>query len=97
VSKYKVRVLIKARKEVFDAFDWYEEQQEGLGDKFSEEIQISINKIQLNPNHHPLKTISLREFVVKKYPFVIVYKISERREEIIITSIFHTKRNPKLK
>lgn len=97
MSNYKVKVLPKARNEIFKAFDWYEEQKEGLGDKFGDEIQISINKILANPNHYPAKIISIREFIVKKYPFIIVYKVSEKKKEVIITSIFHTKRNPKLK
>lgn len=97
MSNYKVKVLSKARNEIFKAFDWYEEQEEGLWSKFSDEIQISINKIQINPKHYPIKLLTLREFVVKKYPFIIVYKFSEIKKEVIITSVFHTKRNPKLK
>ena len=97
MSEYKVTLLSKARKEFLTAFDWYEEQKDGLGDIFSLEIEQSLNLIRKNPNHYPSKSNSLKEFVVKRYPFVIVFKIKSSSNEIIITSIFHTKRNPKVK
>lgn len=97
MSEFKLRILIKARKEFINAFYWYEEQKDGLGDKFSLEIEHSLNLIQKNPNHYPTKINPLKEFVIKKYPFVISYKIKNNSKEIIIASIFHTKRNPTLK
>lgn len=97
MSGYKVTLLSKARKEFLTAFDWYEEQKEGLGDIFSLEIEQSLNLIQKNPNHYPSKSNLFKEFVVNRYPFIIVFKIRSSSNEIIITSIFHSKRNPKLK
>ena len=97
MSDFKLRVLIKARKELLTSFNWYEEQKEGLGDKLVLEIENSFNLILNNPNHYPTKIHPLKEFVVKKFPFVIVYKVKSISKEVIITSIFHTKRNPTLK
>ena len=97
MSEFKLIILIKARKEFITAFNWYEEQKDGLGDKFSLEIEQSLNLIRKNPNHYPSKTDHLKEFVVKKYPFIITYKMKRSAKEIIIASIFYTKRNPKLK
>ena len=97
MSEYKVTLLYKARKEFLTAFDWYEEQKDGLGDIFGLEIEQSLNLIRKNPNHYPSKSNPFKEFVVKRYPFIIVFKIKISSNEIIIASIFHTKRNPKLK
>lgn len=97
MSENKVIVLPKAQKEFQTAYDWYEEQKDGLGDKFILEIELSLSLIQKNPNHYPTKNNPLKEFVVKKYPFIITYKVNFSSKEILIASIFHAKRNLKLK
>jgi hypothetical protein len=97
VSEYKIKLLAKARKEFLTAVEWYEEQKDGLGGEFIKEIEQSLNLTRKNPNHYPLKINHFNEFVVKKYPYILIYKITSSSSEIIITSIFHAKRNPTLK
>ena len=97
MSEYEIKLLAKAREEFSTEFEWYEEQKDGLGGEFIKEIEQSLNLIRKNPNHYPSKINLFNEFVVKKYPYIIIYKIISSSSEIIITSIFHSKRNPTLK
>lgn len=39
----------RARKELLEAWIWYEERAFGLGDKFEEEIYNRIKQIEQNP------------------------------------------------
>ncbi|QEK51961.1 type II toxin-antitoxin system RelE/ParE family toxin [Pedobacter aquae] len=94
---YKVLLTKKSRKEFLDAFCWYQEQKLGLGDDFKTEIYKHLNLISENPKHYPKKIRELRELVVKKFPFIIIYSIDETSRIIYIASIFHFKRNPKNK
>lgn len=94
---YKVVLYLKAQKELNESYKWYEKQKEGLGLKFLNQVQEALKLIAINPKFYPLKKRKYREFVMKVYPYLIVYKINETTNEVIVSSIFHTKRNPKLK
>jgi hypothetical protein len=41
--------LPKAQKEILAAWEWYEDQQQGLGDRFKEEVRNKIQSILNNP------------------------------------------------
>ncbi len=93
----KIILTSKALKELDESFLWYEERLEGLGDRFIGFIEKSFHLIELNPERFPLKTKSFREFVVDKFPYVIIYEYIKEEQKIIVLHVFHTKRNPKRK
>lgn len=95
--KYNFLVTPRAKKEFIDAYEYYEEKADDLGEKFRKEVYHFIYLIIDNPLHYPLKTKKQREIVLKKFPFVILFRIEEITKTIYVSSIFHTKRNPKLK
>ncbi len=47
--------LPKAQKEILKAWEWYEEKQRGLGDRFKNEVAKKIRTVAQNPLHYPLK------------------------------------------
>lgn len=86
-----------AEKEYYESIEWYENSQSGLGQKFINDIEKSINLISLKPLIFPKKKGNLREALVPKFPFLIVFEIKEKENVIIILSVYHTSRNPKKK
>jgi mRNA-degrading endonuclease RelE of RelBE toxin-antitoxin system len=94
---YAVVFLSRARKELLDAWDWYEERQFGLGDRFFNEISRKIEKIQKLPQSYPSKQKGFYESRIDVFPYLIIYRIQKQKKIVVITSIFHTKRNPKTK
>ena len=93
---YTVDFFLKARLELFEARLWYEEQEQGLGKRFREEVFRKVDLIQNNPLHYPLKN-GLHEVRTETFPYLIVYKVVKSRKMIIIVSVFHTSRHPKKK
>jgi plasmid stabilization system protein ParE len=93
----KIILSSKAIKELDESFLWYEERLDGLGDRFIGFIEKAFHLIELTPERFPLRTKSFREFVVGKFPYVIVYEYIKEEQKIIILHVFHTKRNPKRK
>ncbi|SRR5258708_18952297 len=86
-----------AEKEVRESFDWYEEQSVGLGICFTNTIDIALNSISKNPEAYQNRRGNIREFVVDKFPFIIVYRFLKKKNAIHVLHIFHTSRHPKLK
>ena len=90
---YTVDLLFKARQEIFEAWKWYEEQQPGLGDRFEDEIFRKIDLIAINPLHYPLKK-RMHEATTDIFPYLIVYRINQKRKSLMVVSVFHTSRHP---
>jgi len=83
-----------AEMELQESYEWYEYKQAGLGERFLGQIEASINAIVLNPELYPIKIRSFRQYVVSKFPYIIVYELISEQRLIHILHIFHTDRNP---
>ncbi|HWD88115.1 MAG TPA: type II toxin-antitoxin system RelE/ParE family toxin [Mucilaginibacter sp.] len=88
--------LPKAKLEIIEAWEWYEDQRTGLGDQFVAEVEKKIIFIRNNPLHYPAKG-KYREAQIDIFPFLIVYKLDKAQNIIQIISVFHTSRHPKKK
>lgn len=72
-------------------------QQKGLGNRFINIIQAKLELIAEFPERYPKRKRNFREAPVKIFPFIIVYTFYKRKKIISVSSIFHTRRNPRLK
>ncbi len=95
IVPFSYELLSEAEKEYLEAFAWYEEQQEGLGDRFMVAVRRKIMAVSINPYLYASKKHRYHEVLLDdSFPFVIVYLIDKKRNHVIITSVFHTSRNP---
>ncbi len=80
-----------------EAYLYYEEQLEGLGERFLNELDRVIHSINLAPKGFQLfnKKNGTRQIPMDVFPFVIIYKVIEK--QLIILAVFQTKQNPKKK
>lgn len=90
--KFAVSFLEPAQKELFDAVEYYDEQQSGLGFEFALEVQKSINRIIRYPNAWSKFSARTRKCHCNHFPYSIIYFLKE--SEIIIVAIMHSKRKP---
>ena len=88
---------IEANKEFISAYQWYEERQIGLGERFIYEAEKQIDNIISNPFLFHFSKGIYREVSIGNFPFTIVYKVNQKKNTIFISSIFHTSRNPRFK
>ncbi len=86
-----------AEREYFDAYQWYENKQEGLGDRFEKMVEIRLQEIVKYPENYGISKARYRETSIKDFPYRIVYKLNKKMGIIYISSIYHTGRNPKYK
>ena len=94
---YTVDLGSVALRELGESFDWYEEKQPGLGERFLGQVNKRISEITQHPERYPVRKKSLRQALVETFPFLIVYEILEKEKVIFVAHIFHTRRNPSLK
>lgn len=86
----------KAQDEILEAWEWYEDQRSGLGDRFKDEVYKKIKYILDHSEHYPLKR-KYHEAQTDVFPFLIIYKINKPANVMHVISVFLTSRHPKKK
>ncbi|MEO6837684.1 MAG: type II toxin-antitoxin system RelE/ParE family toxin [Ginsengibacter sp.] len=89
---YNILFSPEAEDESVKARIWYEEVQQGLGDAFRESLRIKIESLIQNPNNGSFIYKKVRSARMKKFPFNIIYRVSNFQIQVI--AIFHHSRNP---
>jgi len=91
---YIITFRKRASKEYLATIDWYKDQSFQACENFIETIQSALKFIADSPYTYRNSYKNFREFKIKKFPFTVVYLVDEEKQFVIITSIFHNKRNP---
>ncbi len=83
----------QAEAELDEAAAWYSERSGGLGAEFVRVIDAAFSAIQRNPLEFPVVYRQIRRAVVRRFPYTILF--TESAEEIVVLSVFHSRRDPK--
>ena len=86
------RFLKQARNEVFQAYDWYETQAEGLGNDLVAELDTGLEAVQALPEAWPRFGNSARRYLLARFPYSIVYLPDTR--PVTIVAFMHQSRLP---
>jgi plasmid stabilization system protein ParE len=90
-KEFRIEIEERAKIEISEAFEWYENQQVGLGVTFIEALQNAFKTIQKSPNGYT-KYRYHRQFPLSVFPYVVLYEIV--KETMYVDAVFHTRRNP---
>lgn len=78
--------------DVLGAYDWYASRSQSAADAFQEELQNAGNHIQQSPERWAHYLFGTRRCLLKRFPFVIIYRVTTERIEVI--AIAHGRRRP---
>jgi plasmid stabilization system protein ParE len=92
---YNVVIEQRAKLELNNSAQWYEDKSPGLGARFIDAFLAVIDYLEIHAHIFPKIEGEYRQVVMKIFPFVVVFKIVE--EEVRIIAVFHTSRNPEKK
>ncbi|MFN5442846.1 MAG: type II toxin-antitoxin system RelE/ParE family toxin [Crocinitomicaceae bacterium] len=90
--KYNLFLDPRAIDDIQSAIDYYNDQSNGLGEKFEKHLNTYILSISKNP-FFQVRYDNVHCLPMKKYPFMIHFTIEN--ESIYIHAVLHTKLNPK--
>ena len=90
---YQIEVTGDAEVDAEIIYDWYEEQSEGLGEKFVQALENAKQKIIKNPFAYSIWHKEIRRFILKPFSYKIYYRI--KNKSIVVFLIAHTKRSNK--
>ncbi len=93
---YKMSIGKKANIEWKEAFEWYTNISAKNGVKFHNAGIERVNEIAKAPHRFgPVRNRPrYRRAKIKRFPYLVVYRIDEANQKVYIISIWHDKRNP---
>lgn len=82
-----------AHADLIGAWDWYEGQQPGLGDRLAAAVDRALDQIAEWPaSGSPTPDRSERRIVVAGFPYAIRYRV--RADHLLVTAVYHQHRHP---
>lgn len=93
--KYTLEIKEEADLDIIEAYLYYESEQEGLGDRFLDQLEIYLERIQTYPEHYAEKRKPYREAFIKKFPYFVIYEIFKTK--IVVYAVFNTWQDPQKK
>ncbi|OYV06793.1 MAG: addiction module toxin RelE [Verrucomicrobiales bacterium VVV1] len=90
----RLQVQRAAQVDLKVAFQWYESQDCGLGERLLASMEAAFRRIEENPQMYPIRFGSIRRTLVDTFPYGIYFSIGET--SIVVHAIYHTSRNPNL-
>jgi plasmid stabilization system protein ParE len=83
-----------AAKDYTEALGWYAERSIKAAENFVSAVKEKLTLICNNPERFALRYRKFREASLKKYPFSIIYFVNETEKVIVVTAVYHHRRNP---
>jgi plasmid stabilization system protein ParE len=89
---YEVIVRREAQTEIQEAFDYYEDKNEGLGFDFIRSLDASLQSVKRNPFSYQTIYKRSRRALLRKFPYALFYVVEQNR--IIVIACFNQRRRP---
>lgn len=89
----EVRLRPEAEQDLADAAAWYEEQRQGLGHEFLDEVLTMLSSIAETPLMYPTVHRNTRRAVIHRFPFGVYFRAESAT--IVVVAIMHGSRNPR--
>ncbi len=94
---YTISFRKRAAREYLETTAWYNERSIKGAENFVKEANILPDKIEKQPDFFRKSFNYFHEAKIPRYPYKIIYFIDEEMNRIVITIVFHQKRNPQNK
>ena len=78
-----IRLLVDAEEEVEATVSYYEDQEPGLGEDFQRELDLTFERISFMPLSFPLVRREARFCRVRRFPFIVYYRVKADHVEVI--------------
>ena len=92
MGNYRISIEEDAKFDIAEGYDWYSKISEKISASFLSEIKKTLDYLAENPFLFNFVYKDFRQVPVKKFPFVILYKIHP--DSVKIYRVFPTNMNP---
>lgn len=83
-----------ALRDIEQAFNWYEDKQEGLGDRFIADVRETARRIEANPKGYAPAIGEARKALLRKFPYAMYFKVNA--DGSLVIACLHSRRDARL-
>jgi hypothetical protein len=87
-----LRFRPEAELDIFEAAIWYEEERDGLGLRFEQQLDAVMVRIVESPAQFPVFHGDVRRALVPSFPFGVLFV--ERPGHVVVIGVLHLHRDP---
>lgn len=95
-KRYQAFYLDEVRNDILVAKQWYDEQQEGLGERFIYAVKEALDNVLKMPSAYAIRYREVRIAHTKVFPYNIHFYINEPEKQIVIIGVIHNRRRDAL-
>jgi plasmid stabilization system protein ParE len=88
----KLVVSAAAEHDFTTSLGWYAEHSVQAANQFDAEFGEALKAIAADPERFPLCDTRHRYYLMRRYPFQVIYRFSE--ELVLVIAVAHAKRKP---
>ena len=81
-----------AKREYEDAFEYYEAQEEGLGESFRCAVWAAIAVLERHPEIGEEVRPGIRKILLRRFPYKLIYSVTD--DAVYIIAVAHGHREP---
>lgn len=90
----KIEFLEPAQAELDEAFLWYEEQRQGLGYEFIDEVDEALKRLSYRPKAYAPIEHDVRRCLLKRFPYGVIFGLEQENDTIVVVAVGHLHREP---
>ena len=88
-----VTFLPAANQDFHEAYNWYHTASPRAAAGFEAAVEVALSSLAASPLRWPSYDERHRFYVLRRYPFKLVYRVIDDR--VLIVAVAHLKRSPK--
>jgi hypothetical protein len=92
---FKIKYHPEVFSDIQNAVDWYNAQQFGLGDRFYTILKEHLNFLKNSASHFAIRYDDVHCMPIRKFPYMIHYRIDQTHKLIKVEAILNTNRDPR--
>jgi plasmid stabilization system protein ParE len=85
-------ITAEADEDFGQAYTWYENQHDGLGEDFARRVEACIERICRMPTAYEKIHENYRRAIVRRFPYAVIYDYED--DVVTVYCIFHTSQDP---
>ncbi len=88
----KIKILPAANNDLLNGYDFYEQQEQGIGNYFLDSLFSDIDSLLIYHGVHPVFFGTYHRMLSQRFPFAIYYRIEG--DDIVVYAILDCRKNP---
>ncbi|MFT3739900.1 MAG: type II toxin-antitoxin system RelE/ParE family toxin [Breznakibacter sp.] len=87
-KRFNIEISDEAEIDFDKSYEYYSEENPKVADFFFRQINLSLENLKQHPTSFPIAYKDIRKYVVKKFPFVIYYQVTDSIIRVIANISF---------